>query len=100
MAKNSTVSPSTGGKRPAMKKMFDGRNMATRPIPVIVDQSEIRAINAAAADAKPKTSAVNFPQSGNRVSGADVVFGTKVAAPGNVAKGGTFAPLTGTQNFE
>ena len=51
-------------------------------------------------DQKPKTSAVQFPQSGTRVKGADVVFGNKVAAPGNVAKGGTFAPLTGTQNFE
>jgi len=100
MARKNTVSPSTQGVRPAMKKMYDGRNTATRPIPIIVDQSEIRAINAAAADAKPKTSAVNFPQSGTRVKGVDVVFGSKTASPGNVIKGGTFSPLTGTENFE
>ena len=50
MAKNRTVSPSTQGVRPAMKKLFDGRNMATRPIPIISDVSEQRAIAAAAAD--------------------------------------------------
>ena len=47
---NRTVSPSTRGVRPAMKKMYDGRNVATRPIPIIVDTSDLRAIAAAAAD--------------------------------------------------
>ncbi|AEL97913.2 capsid accessory protein [Mycobacterium phage Patience] len=100
---NRTVSPSTQGVRPAMRQMYNGRNVATRPIPLIVDTSEIRAIMAAAADARPKTSAVNFPQSGPRPAGAAVVFGTKVSgAPGNVVSNNaaTFAPLTGTQNFE
>ena len=99
---NKTVSPSSKGHRPAMKKMFDGRNMATRPIPVIVDTSELRAIAAAAADSKPKTSAVNFPMSGPRPGGVGTVFGSKIAGPGNVINGrsATFAPLTGTQKFE
>lgn len=99
MAKNYTVSPSTSGVRASVKKMYDGRNVATRPIPIIVDTSEARAIAAAAADSKPKTSAVNMP-SGRRVPGAEVMFGTPVAAPGNVAKGAAWNPLTGTDNFE
>lgn len=99
---NRTVSPSSRGVRPAMKKMYDGKNVATRPIPLIVDVSELRAIAAAAADQRPKTSAVNFPQTGPRPSGANVVFGSKVGGPGNVinSRSGVFAPLTGTQNFE
>lgn len=98
---NRTVSPSTQGVRPAMKQMYRGKG-ATRPIPLIVDSSDIRAIAAAAADQRPKTSAVNFPQSGPRPGGIGVVFGTKVAGPGNVVsnRAGIFAPLTGTQNFE
>lgn len=103
MAVNRTVSPSTQGVRPKMSKMYDGRNTATRPIPLVVDQSELRAINAAAADQKPKTSAVNFPTTGPRPGGADAVFGTPVTgAPGNVINGrsGTFNPATGTENFE
>lgn len=98
---NRTVSPSSQGVRPRMAKMYDGKNTATRPIPIIVDTSEIRAIAAAAADARPKMAAVNFPQSGPR-PGANVVFGSQVAAPGNVinSRTGIFAPLTGTQNFE
>lgn len=85
-----------------MKKMYDGKNVATRPIPLIVDQSEIRAINAAAADQRPKTEAVNMP-SGPRPAGAEAVFGTKVkGAPGNTVSDRTavFNPLTGTSNFE
>lgn len=99
---NRTVSPSTQGVRPRMSKMYDGKNVATRPIPLIVDSSDIRAIRAAAADQRPKTSAVNFPQSGPRPAGASVVFGTRVSGPGNVINSRTavFAPLTGTQNFE
>lgn len=86
-----------------MAKLYDGRNVATRPIPVIVDESERRAIAAAAADQKPKTSAVNFPTTGPRPGGADAVFGTKVTgAPGNVinSKTGIFNPATGVQEME
>lgn len=99
---NRTVSPSTTGVRPRMSKMYDGKNVATRPIPIITYTSDYRAIAAAAADQRPKTSAVNFPQSGPRPGGTSVVFGTQVAAPGNVinARTGIFAPLTGTLNFE
>lgn len=101
MAKNRTVSPSTDGVRASVKKMYDGRNVATRPIPLIVDTSEKRAIAAAAADSAPKTSAVNFPTTGPRPGGADAIFGTKVTgAPGNAGKKGVFNPLTGTDNFE
>jgi hypothetical protein len=94
-------SPSTDGVRPRMQKMFDGRNMATRPIPINHDSADDRAIAAAAADSKPKTSAVQFPSRGKGAKGVnDAVFGKQVAAPGNVAKGAPFDPLTGTQNFE
>lgn len=98
---NRTVSPSTGGVRPRMSQMYRGKG-ATRPIPLIIDQSEIRAIRAAAGDARPLASAVNFPMSGPRPAGASVVFGTQIAGPGNVINGrqGTFAPLTGLQNME
>jgi hypothetical protein len=99
MAKNYTVSPSTSGVRASMQKMYDGRNVATRPIPVIVDTSEARAIMSAAADSRPKTSAVNMP-SGKRIAGAEAIYGTPVAAPGNVARGAAWNPLTGTENFE
>lgn len=103
MAKNRTVSPSTDGVRPRTQKMFDGRNMATRPIPLIVDESERRAIAAAAADSKPKIDAVNFPSTGPRPGGANAIFGTKVTgAPGNAVsnRAATFNPITGTDNFE
>lgn len=104
MARNTTRSPSTDGVRPQMKKMFDGRNTATRPIPLVVDTSEKRAIAAAAADSKPKTSAVQFPTSGQpRPAGTSAIFGQKVSgAPGNVVsdRAATFNPLTGTENFE
>lgn len=100
MARNNTRSPSTDGVRPRMAKMFDGRNTATRPIPVVVDQSELRAIAAAAADSKPKTSAVNFPQTGPRPAGTQPVFGTKVSSPGDIARSGVFSPITGTDSFE
>lgn len=82
-----------------MKKMFDGRNMATRPIPINHDSADDRAIAAAAADQRPKTSAVQWK--GSPVTGVqEAVFGKQVAAPGNVARGATFNPLTGTDNFE
>ena len=101
---NRTVSPSTHGVRPAMHKMYDGRNVATRPIPVIVDESERRAIAAAAADARPKAESVNWPTSGptQHIKGAAGVFGTQIASPGNAINGrsGVFNPATGTENFE
>lgn len=100
MARSKPRSPSTDGHRPRMMKMFDGRNMATRPIPINHDTADDRAIAAAAADQKPKTSAVQW-NGGPRPKGvADAVFGKKTSAPGNVAKGAKFDPLTGTQNFE
>ena len=92
MAKNRTVSHSTDGVRPRMSKMFDGRNMATRPIPLIVDSSERRAIAVAAADQKPKGKATKMPQ-GPRVGGVEEVFGTKVGSGGFT--GGVFNPGTG-----
>jgi hypothetical protein len=99
MAKNYTVSPSTTGVRPTTQKMYDGRNVATRPIPVIVDVSEARAIASAAADSRPKAYAVNMP-SGKRIAGAEAIYGTVVSAPGNVVQGAVWNPLTGTDNFE
>ena len=99
---NYTVSPSSDGVRPRMNQFYNGRNTATRPIPLIVDSSEIRAINAAAADQEPKAYAVNMP-SGPRPVGAEQVFGTPVAgAPGNAVsqRAGVFNPWTGTENFE
>lgn len=88
-----TVSPSTTGVRPAMKKLYDGRNTATRPIPIIVDSSEARAIAAAAADQKPKVSVVNFP-SAPLATKAVEVFGTVV--PGSTpVRGGVYNPAVG-----
>lgn len=102
MAVNRTVSPSSQGVRANVKKMYDGRGTKTRPIPIVVDTSEKRAIAAAAADSKPKTSAVKMPMNPG-IKSAAPVFGDKVSsAPGNVInkRSGTFDPLTGTQNFE
>jgi hypothetical protein len=83
-----------------MMKMFDGRNIATRPIPINHDSADDRAIASAAAQQKPKTSAVNMPAT-PRPKGVDAaVFGKQISAPGDVIKGGVFDPLTGTQNFE
>ena len=98
---NRTVSPSTQGVRPRMAQMYRGKG-ATRPIPLIVDTSEIRAIRAAAGDQRPLGFAVKFPTSGPRPAGASVVFGSKISGPGNVINGrtATFSPLTGLQNME
>lgn len=74
MSRNRPMSPSLTGMRPRMSKMYDGKNVATRPIPVIVDVSEARAIAAAAADSKPKGAVVNMP-SKPRPTGADTIFG-------------------------
>lgn len=100
-----TVSPSSLGVPPRMNKVYDGRNVATRPIPLIVDESERRAILAAAADQRPKASSVNFDTSGlNAVqpnsSTAQSVFGTQIRSGGDVMATGVFNPLTGTDNFE
>lgn len=80
-------------RRPKMKKLYDGRNVATRPIPLIVDSSEKKAIRIAASEQRPKTKAVNMP-SGPRVGGVNEVFGTKVGG-GKGSSGGTFNPGTG-----
>lgn len=82
-----------GVVRPRMSKMYDGRNVATRPIPVIVDTSELRAIAAAAADQRPKGKAVNMP-SGPRPRGATVVLGSKTASLARVTAG-VIDPATG-----
>lgn len=82
-----------GSVRPNMHKMYDGQNVATRPIPVQVYESDRRAIAAAAGDQKPKAKAVNMP-SGPRPSGTDAVFGSKVAGAAKV-DGGTFNPAVG-----
>jgi hypothetical protein len=78
-----------------MLKLFDGRNMATRPIPLIVDSSERKAIAIAASEQKPKGKAVNMP-SGPRVGGVSEVFGTKISGGSSASsKGGVFNPGTG-----
>lgn len=91
---NRTVSPSTGGSRPAMKKMYDGR-AALRPIPLIVDSSERRAIAAAAADSRPKLSVVNMPMN-SRPPGAGVVFGTQVSSLARISTG-IYSPSVGLE---
>lgn len=96
MSRNRPLSPSMTGVRPAMQKMYDGRNTATRPIPVIVDTSELRAIAAAAADQKPKGAVVNLP-SKPRPTAADTIFGTQVPRSATVS-GGVYDPAAGTQN--
>lgn len=99
---NYTVSPSSDGVRPPMKQLYTGRNVATRPIPLITDESERRAIDAAAADQRPKAAAARMP-SLPRPTGSDTIFGTKIAgAPGNTVtdRAAVFDPLTGTSNFE
>lgn len=80
-------------RKPRVLKMFDGRNMATRPIPVDHDSATDRAIAAAAAEQTPKHKAVNMP-SAPRVAGADPVFGTKVSGATKV-RGGIYNPATG-----
>lgn len=95
MSRNRPVSPSMTGVTPRMNKMYDGRNVATRPIPVIVDTSDLRAIAAAASDQKPKASVVNMP-SKPRPTGADTIFGTKVARSANLTPiAGIYEPAAG-----
>jgi hypothetical protein len=81
--------------KPGMKKMFDGRNIACRPIPVFHDQSDMIAIAVAAADQRSRASAVNMPSApGGHVGGVQPVFGTQV---GSLAKfkTGVYNPGTG-----
>lgn len=87
-----TVSPSTEGVRPRMSKMYDGKG-ATRPIPIIVDSVERRAIAAAAADSRPKSEVVNWPSA--PLATQDVaVFGTVVPGSARV-RGGVYNPAVG-----
>lgn len=97
MSRNRPVSPSVTGVRANMGKMYDGRNVATRPIPVIVDVSEARAIAAAAADTRPKGEVINMP-SKPRPTAADTIFGTPVANIGNV-RGGVYDPAVGIDHL-
>jgi hypothetical protein len=79
-----------GSRKPKMSKMYDGRNVATRPIPILHDSSEDRAIGAAAADSKPLGEIVNFPTTKHvNVKG---VLGTKVAGSAKV-RGGNYNPI-------
>jgi hypothetical protein len=86
-------SSNPGTVRPKMTKLYDGRNVATRPIPVITDYSDRLAIMAAAADSRPKAFAVNMPSAPHPV-GTAVVFGTPVANAVR-ARGGIFNPAQG-----
>jgi len=92
MSRNRPVSPNTTGVAPTLHKMFDGR-MATRPIPVIVDTSELRAIAAAAGDQAPLGAVVNMP-SKPRPTGTDTIFGSPVSRSASV-RGGVYNPSAG-----
>jgi len=80
-------------RKPRMMKLFDGRNVATRPIPVTTTVDEERNIASAAAELKPKHGVVNMP-SGPRVSGTEPVFGTKVKGAASL-RGGVYNPSAG-----
>ena len=88
MARNRTAKP--GKRKPHMLKLYDGRNVATRPIPLIVDSSERKAIAVASSEQRPKGKATNMP-SGPRVGGVKDVFGTQITG----RTGGVFNPATG-----
>ena len=96
MSRNRPISPSMTGVRATVNKMYDGRNVATRPIPVIVDVSEARAIAAAAADQRPKASVVNMP-SKPRPTAADTIFGSQVPRSA-VVNGGVYDPASGIEH--
>lgn len=105
MAKNRAVSPSSMGVKPQMQKVYDGKNTATRPIPLIVEESDRRAILAAAADSKPKAESVNWPSQKTAAAPAgsgiaQSVFGARIASGGDVMRSGVFDPATGTDSFE
>lgn len=93
MSRNRPVSPSMTGVRANMQKMYDGRNVACRPIPVIVDVSEARAIAAAAGDQKPLGNVVNMP-SKPRPTAADTIFGVQVPRSATV-NGAVYDPSAG-----
>lgn len=76
-----------------MKKMYDGRNVATRPIPVTLDSSDARAIAVAASEQRPKAEVVNMPSRPN-VAGVEAVFGTQVAGAARI-NAGTYQPGAG-----
>jgi hypothetical protein len=82
-----------GRVKPKMSKMYDGLNVATRPIPVITDYGDALALRAAALDQRPKGRAVNMP-SGPRPAGLPTVLGTQVSGATKV-RGGVFNPATG-----
>lgn len=82
-----------GTVKPRISKMYDGRNVATRPIPIITYESDRRAIAAASSDQKPKHKAVNMP-SGPRPGGIEVISGSKVSGSKGL-KAGTYNPATG-----
>jgi hypothetical protein len=84
-----------GSVKPNMSKMYDGRNVAIRPIPVITDYGDALAAQAAAADQRPRTEVVNMP-SKPAPTGADTVFGTQV--PGSYQfSGGVYNPASGLE---
>ena len=87
-----------GVVKPKMSKMYDGRNVATRPIPIITDTAEQRAIAAAALDNRPRGDVVNMP-SGPRPVGAKTVLGTQVGSLAKLATN-TFNPAAGITEFE
>ena len=93
MSRNRPISPSMTGVRPTVQKMFDGRNIACRPIPVIVDVSEARAIAAAAGDQAPLGNVVNMP-SKPRPTAADTIFGVQVPRSATV-DGAVYDPSAG-----
>lgn len=97
MPRNMPMSPSMTGVTPRMSKMYDGRNVATRPIPIMMDISEARAIASAASDQTPKGVAVNMP-SKPRPTGADTIFGTPVARSATV-NGGVYDPMVGIDHI-
>jgi hypothetical protein len=85
------------GVRPMMNQMYTGKNVATRPIPLVIDNSDARAIMAAAADQKPKGNVVNMPAK-PRPTGADTIFGSPVARSATVS-GGVYDPMVGIDNI-
>jgi hypothetical protein len=102
---NRAASPSTMGVKPQIQKVYDGRNVATRPIPLVIEASDARAIAAAAADSKPKAESVNWNVTNSLAAGAGTptaqsVFGTRVSSGGDIMRSGVFNPATGTENFE
>ena len=97
MSRNRPISPSMTGMAPRMSKMYDGKNVATRPIPIVIDISEARAIASAASDQRPKGAVVNMP-SKPRPTGADTIFGTPVSRSANVG-GAVYDPMVGIDHI-